>query len=441
MKTNSELSQRVIVRGGRRLVGSVIPIPNKNSILSALPACLLTSEDVIYNNVPKSTDVETMLEIIRKIGGDFRWVKDATVIINTKKVNTYKIDKELGSRIRASLLFAGPLLARFGMAEIPIPGGCVLGKRSIAAHIDVFSKLGIVCDFVGDFAKFSKKSKGVKDFDIWQNEASVTATENFALYASGTNGEFSLTDAACEPHVKDLLDLLFNMGAVVAGSGSNKIKISGGVLKGATYNANPDFVDIGGFIVAAAVTKGKITIKGGNIPSIVSGIIDWFSKFNIKISYSGSDLLVDGDVDLRIDLVNSGFPMAFENIPKFVPRPWPGFPVDVLPPVVTLACKAFGSLFVNNWMYESGMGYCDTLVKLGANIKIMDPQKSLITGPCTFIGGNVTPPQVIQACKAVFLASLCDNVETTINGFDILKRRYPDIVTTYKKLGADIEIL
>jgi len=433
-------SQTAIVCGGNPLFGVVTPIPNKNFIVAALPASILTDKDVTYKNVPRSTDVLMILEMITLLGGVCTWLGDSSVTVNCSKVNSYTVDKVLGNKIRASLLFVGPLLARFGKAKIPVPGGCGLGRRSISAHIDVFSKLGIKIDVQNDFATFTRPKKIIKNIKIWQNEASPTATENFELYCAGTSGEFQLTDAACEPHAGDLLDLLLAMGAKISGRGSNKITVGGGNLKGATFTSSPDFVDIGGFIVAAAVTKGKITIKGGNIP-YVAGMIDWFTKFGIKITAINKDLIVDGVCELKIDLVNSGFPMAGESLPKFIPRPWPGFPVDVLPPIVTLACKTSGNLLVNNWMYETGMEYCHALNTMGAKIRILDSQKVIVSGPCKFTGGEVTTPDVIQACKTIFLASLADTATTTIHGFNILKRRYPDIVSTYKNLGAEIKIL
>jgi len=433
---------KVLVVGGNPLVGTVTPIPNKNSILSAIPASLLVSSDFVFKNVPKSTDVELLLKIIADLGGSYKWTSDDSVAINCKNLSKYKIDQDLGGKMRAALLLAGPLLARFGKAEIPIPGGCVLGKRSIASHIDVFAKVGVSVEFSNDYAIFKAPKKFQKEIAIWQNEASVTASENLFLLAGGIDSKITLVDSACEPHVCDLLNLLSSMGATVSGIGSNKVTVCGKKLKSSTFIAKPDFVDIGGFIVASAITKGFITIKGANIPDIVDGVLDWFYKFGVSITKKGADLIVDcRNINLEIDLVNSGFPLAGENLPKFVPRPWPGFPVDVLPPIITLACKTKGKLLINNWMYETGLEYCPILNAMGASIEILDSQKVIISGPVKFKGGNVTTVPVIQACKALFLASLADSAETTISGFSILKRRYPDIITTYKNLGANIKTI
>ncbi len=434
----------VTVHGGKPLIGTVTPVANKNSILAALPASILSNEIITYVNVPNTTDVAKMLEMLRLLGADVDDSDSNNIKINCSKLSNYKVDKDLGNLIRASIMFAGPLLARFGIAEIPVPGGCVLGKRSIASHVDVFKKAGVKVEFFDGFVRFTAPNnprKPLPKIDIWQFEASVTATENFLMYAAGVDGEFTLTDAACEPHVADLLHMLSDMGANINGINSNKIWIKGAKnLKGVTFVPSPDFVDISGYIVAAAITKGKIRIKGANIESIIGGIIEIFHKFNIKIERDKEDLVVYGSNNLKIDAKNSGFPVANEDMPKLVPRPWPGFPVDVLPVMVTLASKTEGRILIQNWMYETGLDFIHELNSMGANIFMCDQQRVIVSGPVKFKGGNVTSPGIIQACKAIFLASLADDVETVITGVDILKRRYPNVFEIYKSLGADISI-
>ncbi len=432
----------VKIRGGKPLKGSVNLIPNKNAIVAAIPAAILTDETVIYHNVPKSTDVEKLLEMMKLLGASVDDSNYDNLKINCSKINTYKVDKVLGEKIRASIMFAGPLLSRFGLAEIPVPGGCVLGARSISAHVDAFQKAGVKIEYCDGFVRFTAPKNDKKDYFIWQTEASVTATENLAMYASGMENKYEIVDAACEPHVSQLLRLLSDMGADVSGIGSNKLIIDGSrKLKGASFTPEPDFVDIAGYIVATAITNGEITIKGANKPDFIGGIIQWFEKFNISITQSGEDLIVKNNGELKIDVEASGFPLAGNNLPKLYPRPWPGFPVDVIPVMATLACKVRGQLLLSNWMYETGLDFARELNALGADILVLDPQRVIIRGPINFKGGELVSPGVIQACKAIFLASLCDPVETTIHGVDILKRRYPDIFETYKSLGADITLL
>lgn len=433
----------IIVKGGHQLKGSVTPIPNKNSILAALPAALLSDQDIIFHDLPATKDVEKILNLMEMMGASIKSTDQNTKIINCKNLNTYIVDENLGGQFRGSLLFIGPLLARFGQAVIPIPGGCELGMRSIEAHVDVFRKVGVKVERNGNLVTFTAPKQKLNSYQVWQIEASVTATENFAIYASGVEAQFELIDAASEPHVTDLLNLLSDMGASIQGIGSNKLMFKGTTsFKSAEFTPRPDFIDITGTIVAAAITNGNVRIIGANIPDVIDGVIGWYRLFNVDITKDGNDLIVKvGEGGLEVDFHKEGFPLAGPNLPKLYPRPWPGFPVDAIPPMAVLASKSRGRLLLMNWMYESGLDFVRELNSLGADILMMDPQRIIIHGPVNFTGGHVTTPSVIQACKAIFLASLADPVTTQIDGVDILRRRYPDIFEVYKKLGADITIL
>lgn len=434
----------VKITGGKRLFGEVSPIPNKNAIVAALPISVMSDKEIMFRSVPDTSDVTKILAIIEKLGGEVeRDVIEGLVKINCKKVDSYKVDVALGGSFRASLNFVGPLLARFGKAEVPLPGGCELGMRSIEAHVDVFEKMGVKIERVGDIVRFTAPRKIEKEYNLWQIEASVTATENVATYAAGINSKVSIADAASEPHVTDVLNLLSQMGAEIEGIGSNRLEIRGTKnTKRAEFTPRPDFIDISGMIVATAITNGKVRIKGANLPDVVDGLINWYRMFNIVINKEGNDLVVSvGKGGLQTDVFKRGFPMAAPGLPKLYPRPWPGFPVDAIPPMAVLASKSKGRLLLMNWMYESGLDFIRELNSLGADIMMMDPQRIIINGPVNFKGGKVTTPSVIQACKAIFLAALADPVETTISGVDILNRRYPNIFEVYSKLGADIEIV
>lgn len=431
----------VKITGGVPLFGEVSPVPNKNAVLSAIPAAILSSNPVTYTNLPDTTDVNKLLQILRLLGVSVTKSDDLT-IIDAANINSFRVDKELGELIRSSIMLVGPLLARFGRAEVPIPGGCVLGQRSIHAHIDVFTKAGCGVAFENDYVIFTAPNNLEKEYDIWQFEASVTASENFAMYAAGVSAKFTLTDAACEPHVTQLLQLLSDMGAEVSGIGSNKITIIGNkALHEASFTALSDHIDIAGIIVAAGVTYGKIKILGGNIPWITGGLVQTFKKFNIKFIPDNADLIVDATDGLEVDSKSSGFPLASDGLPKFIPRPWPGFPADALPLIVPLACKIPGQMLVQNWIYESGLDFIRELNHMGGQIFMCDPQRVIVNGPVNFVGGRVHPPGVIQAYVAVFLAALCDPVETIIEGAETLSRRYVDYFDIYKNLGAKIEII
>lgn len=428
------------ITGGRKLEGTVTPIPNKNSLVAVLPASILTNETMTYRNVPSTSDVTKIVQILKLLGAEVDQSVDGEIKINCSGVNSYKVDSVLGGQFRASLMFAGPLLARFGVAEIPLPGGCVLGMRSIAAHLDVFKKAGVSFEYIDGFVRFKKLKKQEKRHDIWQIEASVTGTENLAMLAAGSEATYVLTDAACEPHVCELLRMLEAMGARISGVGSNQVTIKGNKkLKGTDFEPGPDFIDIAGLIVATAVTDGKIRIKGANVPEIMNGMINWFEIFNIKIEKEGADLIVSLNGELKIDVESSGVPLAAPNLPKLYPRPWPGFPVDAIPVMAVLASKTKGRLLLKNWMYESGFDFVRELNALGADIFVSDPERIIINGPVKFKGGVVISPSVIQSCKAIFIAALCDPVVTEIHGVDILRRRYPNVFETYTSLGALIE--
>jgi len=432
---------KIKVTGGNKLQGSVYPIANKNSIVAALPASILVKGKTTYKNVPKSTDVDKILGILRELGAIIDDSDYTNLTIDCTNITGWEITSPTSRKFRGSIMFAGPLLARFGKARIPMPGGCVLGKRSISAHIDIFSKCGVTTTIENDLVLFTA-DKNISDVRAWQQEASVTATENFAMFAAGTNARFELIDAACEPHVSDVLTFLHAMGAKISGIGSNRITIEGNSnLHEAVFTPGPDTIDIVGYIVAAALTKGNITIVNGNVPDIVDGVIQNLSKFNIDIKKVGQNLIIDGSQPLKIDLVNSGMPLAEDDLPKFSPRPWPGYPVDALPQIVSLGVKLNGKILIQNWMYESGLEFCREISSMGGNVFICDPQRVIVSGPSSLRNSEVYPPDVIQAIMALFLVALADPVETIINNAQFLLRRYPNIIEDYTKLGAKIEVL
>lgn len=427
------------IKGGKKLTGEVYPIPNKNALMTVLPASLLTKENMIFMNVPKTLDVEKHLAILKSLGAKVEDSNYEKITVNCSDVDRWKIEIIESSEFRSSILYVGPLLARFGKAKVPLPGGCVLGTRAINAHIEVFQKVGAKITLNDQFVQFELPNTLNRNYRIWQKEASVTATENIAMLAAGSKIEIQILNSACEPHVTDLLKMLSKMGSKIKGLESNNLTIKGSHnLKGVVFHPRPDPIDIAGYITAAALTNGKITIKNANLPDIVDGLISFFEPFNITFEKKQKDLIVKGDKPLKIDPESSGFPLAEDNIPKFRPGPWPRFPVDALPVVVTLATKTEGKLLIQNWMYEAGLQYVNLLNSLGAKIFMLDSQRIIVEGPCRYKGGEVTSPGIIQACKSLFLAGLCDPVETTIYGADILKRRYPDIIEKYSSLGAEV---
>jgi UDP-N-acetylglucosamine 1-carboxyvinyltransferase len=426
------------IAGGHPLTGTVTPIPNKNSLMGALPLALLTDEVVRYKDLPKTTDVECFLEIFEQWGAKVNVAPPLTSIA-TAGACCHEVPVDIGRRFRGAFSLAGPLLARFGKAAVPIPGGCKLGARSVATHINSFREMGIEIDIREDCVYFNRPTSWGGSHSVWLPEASVTATLNVAMFAAASNCEVEIIDAACEPHVVDVLDALVAMGATIEGIGTNKLLVKGSDrLSTVEFAATPDFVDIAGYCVAAAVTRGTITIESANRPALVNGIVKWFRLFGLEIEQNDTDLVVHGDRDLVINM--NEFPLASRDLPKLVVRPWPGFPVDVMPVMVTLATKATGRILFQNWMYESGFDFVRELTYLGADIYMSDPQRIIVMEPkIVYNGGVVGSPGVIQGTKAIFLAALADDATTVLHGTDILRRRYPDILNTYRSLGARIE--
>jgi UDP-N-acetylglucosamine 1-carboxyvinyltransferase len=426
------------IRGGNALRGSVKPILNKNSLLGALPAAVLECEQITYHNLPATTDVECFLDIYKDLGARIEKGEDGLTSIDCRPVGTYRVNSEIARRIRGSFMLVGPLLSRFGVAEVPLPGGCKLGARSVSVHVNAFRSLGVTVEENEGIMRFTAPKRLPERTAVWLLEASVTATLNVAMFAAGAGIEVEIVDASCEPHVVDVLRLLEDLGATIEGVGTNHLVVHGKKQLGsADFTASPDHVDIAGYCVAAGVTGGEIRILDANLPRITTGMFNWMRLFGLEIEGDGRDVVVTGRHPLTI--AKDEFPMAGKDLPKFSVRPWPGFPVDILPVMVTLACKAEGSVLFQNWMYESGFDFVRELNYLGAEIYTSDPQKIIVMDPVVqFSGGEVAAPGIIQGTKAIFLAALSDDVETIVHGTNILRRRYPDIYSNYSALGAKI---
>ena len=428
------------IKGGIPLHGEVTPIANKNALMGALPAAALAGEGILFRDLPDTLDVHTYLEILTRLGAKVTPCGQGNVRVDPAEIRAQTIDPAMGRRLRGAFSLTGPLLARFGSVEMPLPGGCDLGFRGVTTHLDGFRKLDVAVQQRDSSVSLAAPRTHADHYDIWLVEASVSATLDLALYAAGSGFSVTIRDAACEPHVIDVLRLLRRMGVEVEGEGTNCVTVrgSGRPLAGAEFRAGPDYVDLAGSVVATAVTGGRLTILGGNVPTLVNGMANWFRAFGIELEHAGDDLLVAAPERLQVHA--EFLPQAGRDLPKLAVRPWPGFPVDVLPVMVTLACKSHGAILFQNWMYESGFDYVRELKYLGAEILISDPQRVMVREPAiTFRGGEIVAPYIIQGTKAIFLAAIADEAETVIHGVDLLRRRYPTIFETYSALGARIE--
>lgn len=420
------------ITGGNPISGTVKPMANKNSILPLICATVICDEPITFHNVPTSSSVRIMLKIFQKLGGKVSYVKSGSVRLNPQGINSFVIDKDLAKKERASLMYLGPLLSRFNKAEIGEAGGCKLGNRPVDTMFQGLVAMGAEVDNQNIY-KFS--TSGLKGNPmIWQLEASVTGTENLILAAVKAKGTTVIYNAACEPHVQDLCNFLVSVGAKIQGIGTNKIVIEGvDKLNGGEWTVISDHIDIGGLIVAAAITNGHLTITDA-IPEHMTQILAYYEKINLKYQIEGNSIIIPDNQELYCKTNMKG------DLDKVPDQPWPtGFPIDLIPQMIVLASKAPGNIKVHSFMYETQLLFIEELNKLRANVLLADTHTMITFGPSKFKGASVNAPGVLQSAHAVFLIGLAAEGVTTIQNADIISRRYPDIVPTYNALGAKIE--
>jgi UDP-N-acetylglucosamine 1-carboxyvinyltransferase len=344
-----------IVEGGHSLSGRIRPAGNKNAALPAIAATVMASEPVTLQNVPRIGDVETLLEIVTSLGAEVRWDDQNVVTIDASSVSSGNVDRALSERIRASLLLAGPLLARFGKVNLPPPGGDVIGRRRMDTHFLAFEALGASVRLAGGFEIEARDLRGA---DFFLDEPSVTATENAIMAAVLAKGESTIRNSASEPHVQDLCHLLNEMGAGIEGIGTNQLRISGvSELGGATFAVGSDHIETGSFIGLAAVTGSEIVVEGAPVEHLDSTLLG-FRRLGVEVSVDGDTLTVHGD---RTCHVASD---AFGAVPKIDDGPWPAFPADLTSIAVVTATQCTGTVLVHEKMFESRMFFTDKLVAM-----------------------------------------------------------------------------
>ncbi|MCA9392094.1 UDP-N-acetylglucosamine 1-carboxyvinyltransferase [candidate division WWE3 bacterium] len=425
---------RYKVTGGVPLHGEVTPITNKNSILKLIPAAMLTAEPVILHKVPKTSDVRVMLRVAKILGAKVHYFDGGdSVKITADNVTSTSIPADISQKARATLLFLGPLYARFGEAGIGESGGCKLGTRPIDTHFINFEKLGAEVTY--DKGGYQLKAKKNEDVFVWQDEAGVTPTENAIMASVIGKRHVTIYNAACEPHTQDLCNMLNEMGAHIEGVGSNKLEIDGvDELHGVEYTPIVEHLDVGTYIAAAAITNGEILIKNA-IPEHMTQILTMYKRLGVEVEIRGEDIFVPRNQALVAN------PDIRGNLNKIDAQPWPGLPADLLPIAVVLACHAEGSILLHNKQYESAMGFVEELVKMKANILLADTRQAVTLGKSKLKGAHIFPPSIIQATVALFLAALAAEGTSTIENVEIIERRYPNITQSYRKLGAKIEVI
>ncbi len=425
------MAPRFRVRGGRTLHGTVKPAGNKNAALPILAATLLGDGPSELDNVPRIRDVETMLELLADLGCTVEWSGPNTVEVDPRGARPKPLNPVLCARIRASILLAGPMLARFGKVTLPPPGGDVIGRRRVDTHFLALEALGAEVDVGGEYSLEAKHLVGA---DIFLDEPSVTGTENALMAAVAAKGRTVFRNAAAEPHVQDLARFLVAMGASIEGIGSNMYVVEGGrPLQGARHTIGPDHIEIGSFIGLAAVTGGNLVIDGVRGEDLRATLLG-FDRLGIRPRLDGTKLIVDAHQERRIR------PDLGGHVPKLEDGPWPAFPADVMSTTIVAATQCEGMILVFEKMFESRLFFVDKLIGMGARIVLCDPHRAVISGPSPLKGGVVESPD-IRAGMAMLLAALAAEGTSTIHNVGQIERGYERIDERLRALGADIERL
>src|SRR5258706_4303312 len=395
------------VTGGRALKGHLRPAGTKNAALPILAATLLADGPCTIGNVPRIRDVETMLALLEHLGATVRWNGPNQVTIDAGKAEPKALDPKLAAKIRASILLAGPMLARFGRVSLPPPGGDVIDRGCVDTHCLALERLGADIT-VGDSYKLEGKLTGA---DIFLDEPSVTGTENALMAAVAARGTTVLRNAASEPHVQDLARFLVGMGAKIDGIGSNTMTIEGvATLGAAPHTIGPDPIEIGSFHGLAAVTNGAITIDGVRADELRSTLLA-FERLGVRPRLDGTTLVVDADQERRIR------PDLGGHVPKLEDGPWPAFPADLMSIAIVAASQCEGLLLVFEKLFESRLFFVDKLIGMGARIVLCDPDRPGIVGPSPLRGPVVESPD-IRAGMAMLLAALAPQGDSVIHNIE-----------------------
>jgi UDP-N-acetylglucosamine 1-carboxyvinyltransferase len=422
---------KFIVHGGKPLNGVVRPTGNKNAALPMIAATLLTDEDVFLENVPRIRDVITLLNLLEVLGAETEWTGPNEVRVRAANVGEKQLDAGQAARIRASILLAGPMVARTGGMQLPPPGGDVIGRRRVDTHFLALRKLG--AEVVEDPSFFGLRAEGgLKGADMFLDEPSVTGTENAAMAAALAKGQTRIRNAAAEPHVQDLCHMLVGMGAKIDGIGTGTLLIEGRErLGGGRFRITSDHIEIGSFIGLAAVTRGEITIQDAAIEHLDSTLIG-FRRLGLDIQVRGEDLFIPGGQSPEIQNDMGG------HIPTLGDGPWPQFPADLTSIALTTATQCKGTILIHEKMFESRMFFADKLVSMGASLVLCDPHRVLVIGPARLRGAPVESPD-IRAGMALLIAALGAEGRSDIYNTGQIERGYERIDERLRALGAEIE--
>jgi UDP-N-acetylglucosamine 1-carboxyvinyltransferase len=423
-----------IIQGGQPLSGEVIPSGNKNAALPLLASCLLTDEPVILHNMPEIRDVQAIRSLLEDLGVQFEELKDNhSWRIHAAQVRPADLDPVLTSQIRASIMLAGPMIARSGELVLPPPGGDVIGRRRVDTHILALEALGASVTYDRSQHVFRFQAKQLVGANILLDESSVTATENAIMAAVTARGTTILRNAASEPHVQELCHFLNQLGGQIENIGSNTLHIHGVPrLHGGEFTIGPDYLEVVSFIGAAVVTHSAIRIREAG-PQYLDMTAQVFNRLGVEWQVEDErDIIVPANQTLTIipDLGNA--------IPEIKTNVWPAFPTDLISLAITVATQASGSILFHDWMYPSRMYFTDKLVSMGAHIVLCDPHRCIVQGPTQLFGEPVESPD-IRAGMALVLAALAARGQSVIRNIGQIDRGYERIDEKLRKLGANIE--
>ena len=426
--------------GGKKLKGEITPQGAKNEALQVINAVLLTSEKVIINNIPDIVDVNKLIDLLSTLGvktekigqGSYSFQADE-IDVDFMTSDEYKIK---GSSLRGSIMVVGPLLARFGKGYIPKPGGDKIGRRRLDTHFLGFQNLGAKFEYDSETNFYKAHApNGLKGTYMLLDEASVTGTANIIMAAVLAEGETTIYNAACEPYIQQLSEMLNKMGANISGIGSNKLTINGvSELKGCEHTILPDMIEIGSFIGLAAMTQSEITIK--NVAFDKLGVIpNVFRKLGIKLEKRNDDIYIPAHESYEIESFIDGSIMTISD------HPWPGFTPDLLSIVLVVATQARGSVLIHQKMFESRLFFVDKLIDMGAQIILCDPHRATVIGldrKTPLKGITMTSPD-IRAGVSLLIAALSASGKSTVLNIEQIDRGYENIEDRLRSLGADIK--
>lgn len=427
------------ITGGHSLSGSVIPQGAKNEALQIISGVLLTSEKVTISNIPNIRDVMKLIELIGDMGVQVNKVSEDTFIFEAKEVNLDYLRsddfRKKGAALRGSIMIIGPLLARYGLAYIPEPGGDKIGRRPVDTHLRGFEALGATFEHLRDERYYKIDAKNLRGTYMVLDEASVTGTANILMAASLAKGTTQIYNAACEPYLQQLCKMINRMGGKISGIGSNLLTIEGvESLGGCEHRMLPDMIEIGSFIGLAATTNSEITIKDCSIPDL--GVIpSVFRKMGIEMEFRGDDIYIPKQDSYKIQTLIDGSMLTIRD------GIWPAFTPDLISIALVTATQAKGSVLIHQWMFESRLFFVDNLIDMGAKIILCDPHRAVVIGSNreTKLRGITMSSPDIRAGVAMLIAALAANGTSTINNIEQIDRGYQYIDTRLRALGAKID--